>query len=156
MRALLSHYFRPEEPAELREAAIVDWLSLLHGLPRDAVNHACQGYLRDQPRRRPAPGEIRQRALGFLEARRSSRPCIGELTPAETAVSNFAVDKGWLSQSEAETAILEARGQQALPWLVSETDVALHAVRHSPQNRKIDDRENGPFPTAKEGARFRR
>jgi len=42
---------------------MVDWLAVLDGLPRDDIERACMDYLRDEPRRRPTPGDIRQRVL---------------------------------------------------------------------------------------------
>lgn len=46
--------------------ALVDWIEALDGLPQWAIEEACRVYLRDQPRRRPTPGDIRQRALTFM------------------------------------------------------------------------------------------
>lgn len=46
--------------------ALVDWIDALDGLPQWAIEDACRVYLRDQPRRRPTPGDIRQRALTFM------------------------------------------------------------------------------------------
>ena len=60
---LLSHYYTPDIPATLSEAAMVDWLAVLDGLPTDDIERACMDYLREQPRRRPTPGDIRQRVL---------------------------------------------------------------------------------------------
>lgn len=42
---------------------MVDWLTCLHGFEKAHLTHAFDSYLRDQPRRRPTPGDIRQRAL---------------------------------------------------------------------------------------------
>ncbi|WP_284266126.1 hypothetical protein [Roseicyclus amphidinii] len=41
----------------------MDWLEILDGLSETAINTACHGYLREQPRRRPTPGDIYTRAL---------------------------------------------------------------------------------------------
>jgi len=60
---LLSHYYTPDIPATLSEAAMVDWLAVLDGLPTDDIERACMDYLREEPRRRPTPGDIRQRVL---------------------------------------------------------------------------------------------
>lgn len=60
---LLSHYYTPDIPAALSEAAMVDWLAVLDGLPRDDIERACMDYLRDEPDRRPTPGRIRKRVL---------------------------------------------------------------------------------------------
>lgn len=42
---------------------MVDWLKVLYNLPQDDIAAACEDYLRDEPRRRPTPGDIRQRVL---------------------------------------------------------------------------------------------
>lgn len=68
IETLLSHYFQPDQPLAVTEAAMTDWLSALDGMPRPAIEHACSGYLRDQPRRRPTPGDIRQRAGSWRPA----------------------------------------------------------------------------------------
>ena len=59
---LLSHYYQPDQPSPLSEAVMMDWLRLLDGYSKAAIEHACDGYLRDQPRRRPTPGDILARA----------------------------------------------------------------------------------------------
>lgn len=57
---------------------MMDWLNVLSDLPKDAISQACDGYLRDQPRVRPTPAEIRQRAHGWLKAKgRISAPRLG-------------------------------------------------------------------------------
>ena len=64
---LLSHYYQPDTPAEVTEAAIGDWVRALEGQTQDAIERACRGYLRDQPRRRPTPGDIRSRCNGVQQ-----------------------------------------------------------------------------------------
>lgn len=63
VETLLSHYYQPDQPSELSQAAMVDWLKVLHGLPQADIAAACEDYLRKEPRRRPTPGDIRQRVL---------------------------------------------------------------------------------------------
>lgn len=65
VQVLLSHYFQPDNPAEVQEAALDDWVAALIAFPRQAIEHACGAYLRDQPRRRPTPGDIRAKAQAF-------------------------------------------------------------------------------------------
>lgn len=69
VQTLLSHYFQPNNPAELQEAALMDWLEVLEGFSEDDINRSCAAYLRDQPRRRPGPGDIRAGALTFRKER---------------------------------------------------------------------------------------
>lgn len=61
----MSHYYQPENSNEVFEAALGDWLECLTSISQQAIEHACSAYLRDQPRRRPTPGDIRGRALDF-------------------------------------------------------------------------------------------
>ena len=56
---LLSHYFQPENPAEVQEAALDDWVEALSPFSQQAIDGACKRYIIDQPRRRPSPGDIR-------------------------------------------------------------------------------------------------
>lgn len=65
MQVLLSHYFQPDNPTDVLDAAIDDWIEALDPFSQPAIEHACRTYIRDQPRRRPTPGDIRGRAQGF-------------------------------------------------------------------------------------------
>jgi len=69
VKTLLSHYFQPSEADDLRDAALKDWVSDLLPFSQQAIRHACDGYRRDEPRRRPTPGDIRQRAASYANAR---------------------------------------------------------------------------------------
>jgi uncharacterized protein with von Willebrand factor type A (vWA) domain len=57
------------------------------------------------------------------------------LTADEKRVAQFAVSKGWLFQRDAEEAIKAMRGKRPKPWIVSEVDHALYAVRHDNRNK---------------------
>ena len=72
IQTLLSHYFQPDAPIELREAALTDWAETLMPFSRQGIEHACANYLRGQPRRRPTPGEIRNRAEAFDQKQRKA------------------------------------------------------------------------------------
>jgi len=69
VETLLAHYFSPDLSQEVVEAAIEDWINALIHLPANAITEACSGYLCDQPRRRPTPGDIRHRAENYAKAR---------------------------------------------------------------------------------------
>lgn len=73
----LSHYFQPDQPSSVSEAAMVDWLTCLHGFEKAHLAHAFDSYLRDQPRRRPTPGDIRQRALAQRKAHLDRQKRVG-------------------------------------------------------------------------------
>lgn len=68
IETLLSHYYQPDNPAEVRDGAIDDWVELLAPLSRQSIEHACSAWLKDQPRRRPSPGDIRAKARGYSTA----------------------------------------------------------------------------------------
>lgn len=61
IETLLSHYFQPDNPAEVVEAALDDWIEALAPFSREAIDAACRRYIIDQPRRRPTPGDIRSK-----------------------------------------------------------------------------------------------
>ena len=73
IQTLLSHYYQQDNPMEVHEAAIEDWVDILSPFSRDSIEAACSGYLKDQPRRRPTPGDIRQRAAGHREGSGKAR-----------------------------------------------------------------------------------
>jgi hypothetical protein len=90
VETLLSHFFQPDQPAEVTEAAIEDWVSALAGQPIVAIDHACRAYLKDNTRRRPVPSEILARALQYAETRRPIEQAppspVDNLTPDETTL----------------------------------------------------------------------
>ncbi len=69
VETLLSHYFQPDNPSEVLEAAVDDWIAALLSKSQAAIRHGCETYLRDQPRRRPTPGDILHRVVAFESAR---------------------------------------------------------------------------------------
>lgn len=67
MFTLLSHYWREKgDPDKLTAALGRDWGEVLEGLPKTFIDRACIAYLRDEPRRRPTPGDIYQRARALM------------------------------------------------------------------------------------------
>lgn len=68
VQTLLSHYFQPNDPAEVREAALDDWVSALIPFSRQEIEDACQNYLRSSTTRRPLPADIRNRISARREA----------------------------------------------------------------------------------------
>lgn len=82
---LLSHYFQPDNPAEVQEAAIDDWIDALAPFSQISIDLACKKYIRDQPRRRPTPGDIRSkiRAPSTASAKINNQGDKTQLTPDE-------------------------------------------------------------------------
>ena len=69
IETLLSHYFRPATDDRIEEAAMMDWIQALSGFYQDQISAACSQYLRQEPKRRPTPADIR---LFVLEMRGST------------------------------------------------------------------------------------
>lgn len=60
-QTLLSHYFHPNQPQDVQEAALSDWVRGLSGFSQGQIDGACQHYLRSQPSKRPTVADIRNR-----------------------------------------------------------------------------------------------
>lgn len=83
---LLDHYFQPNDPTQVTKAQMMDWIRVLRDMPQQAISASCDGYLRDQPRRRPTPGDIYNRCNTWLYAKgHVQRPRLGPL-PAANAL----------------------------------------------------------------------
>lgn len=122
---------------EVQEAALGDWVEVLARFSRQSIESACGSYLRDQPRRRPTPGDILRRCNAYADDKRMTSD--SELTAVEMKVAEFASYKGWMGYALAEQAIKAGRGKNPFPWIVSEQDHALFAVRQSEFNRKMEN-----------------
>ena len=73
IETLLSHYYQPDQPREVLEAALDDWVELLAPLSKQSIDAACSSWLRDEPRKRPTPGDIRARAKGEIGASQNQK-----------------------------------------------------------------------------------
>jgi hypothetical protein len=51
---------------ELTGAMGKDWADVLEGIPAEYIQRACIQYERDEPRRRPTPGDIYQMARAMI------------------------------------------------------------------------------------------
>jgi len=47
VETLLSHYFQPDNPSEVLEAAVDDWIAALLSKSQAAIRHGCETYLRE-------------------------------------------------------------------------------------------------------------
>ena len=97
---LLSQYWRDDDPTELTAAIAGDWAEILKGLSQKSINSACVQYLRDEPRKKPTPGEIYKRAVK-LEPRTDAKP--GD-------VNDFDADK------ERQCLIRKECGEDYATW----------------------------------------
>lgn len=69
VKATLSHY--PEDwkqDSGVRDLAMDDWLDFLAPYSKKAIDLALSAHLRDQPRSKPTPGDIRARAAAHQTA----------------------------------------------------------------------------------------
>jgi len=70
VQTLLSHYFQPDTPGEVADAALDDWIKALLPFSQQEIEAACGSYIRGNSTRRPVPGDIRNR----IEAVRKPQP----------------------------------------------------------------------------------
>lgn len=117
-------------------AALDDWVEDLSAFSQPAIEHACQSYRRDQPRRRPSPGDILARAETWQ--RDSERRAIGgDLPPHLANVAEWATTTGRMGRSDAIAAI---RSDLPVPeWCVGDVAEAVYRVRNSPACMTPDD-----------------
>lgn len=135
IKTLLAHYFQTENPSELEEAAIDDWIETLLPFSQHAIQTACSEYLKTEPRRRPTPASILSLAQKAVEQAQAYKAKFhNDLSAEEAKVANFAQSKGWMSYEAAKDAICRARDLPQKPWITSPIDIALYAVRHSEAN----------------------
>ncbi|MFK7942664.1 MAG: hypothetical protein AB8B85_07115 [Paracoccaceae bacterium] len=64
---LLKHFYEPDEPDEIFDLRMGDWIDVLADLPQAAIEHAVKERLWEDSRTRPTPGEIRARALKHIK-----------------------------------------------------------------------------------------
>lgn len=116
VQVLLSHYFQPDNPAEVQEAAVDEWIEILAPFSRQAIDQACKRYIIDQPRRRPSPGDIRAkvREPKQSEERATGRGDKSKLTPDEMRVLEDEI----LPKARQWMAIpgLRERGEKTLAY----------------------------------------
>lgn len=140
IETLLAHYFQPDNPSELLEAAIDDWIDMLLPFSQQAIQAACAEYLRTEPRRRPTPGAIKGLAERFAgEARAKASASDQELNDDEKRVAHFAASKGWMGYDLARGVIRNSRDASMPSWVTTPADRALYAVRHSEMNSALSN-----------------
>lgn len=135
IQTLLSHYYQPDNPADVTMEALTDWVAMLSGMTQAAISHACDSYLRDQPRRRPTPGDIYARAKAHDEQTRRKAAAGGPLSAAQIEVVDWACQSGRLSRGDALDAV--ATPHEFPMWLPDdERQRAVYGVRHHPHHRE--------------------
>lgn len=131
-RTLLLHYFEKDAPSDLIDAALADWVVALETYSQDAIEHACLGYLRDQPRIRPTPGNIAQRAKAYDDAHHRKR---GQ-RPGPTGVDLTALS------ADERTLLEEEILPRARHWFDNIPGLAHHGARtlaHWGQHVTVDE-----------------
>ena len=136
IQTLLNHYFQPDNPADVTEAALDDWVDMLGPFSQPAIEHACASYLRDQPRRRPSPGDITARAETF-DRDGERRKYAASLSAEEARAVEWAVMTGRMGR-EAATQAVQSR-IEVPEWCNSEAQAAVYRIRHHPNCMTPDD-----------------
>lgn len=139
---MLSHYFQPDAPIEVQDAGLKDWANLLSPFSREAIDHACEHYLRNQPHRRPTPGDIRNRAEAFDQ--RASRVQTG-MSEAQLKVRDWAVERGSLGRDDATQAVMQQRDDYP-EWIeADEYQRCVFNVRKHPNFRNDEWKPKGKW-----------
>lgn len=74
VQATLSHFPQNwNEPQEVREMAMDDWLDALSGFSRQSVEQAFASHMRESPKVKPTPGAIREKARAFEQGSGNER-----------------------------------------------------------------------------------
>lgn len=136
--ALLAHYWRDGDDFTA-EAVLSDWVDALKNEPRSAIEAAVLSWLRDQPRIRPRPGDILDRAREF-QASAASDDIRGQLhgerlTETQERVVQWAVETGRLMRPDAVDAVRQITTMKFPDWLFgteSEAQRCVYCVRHHP------------------------
>lgn len=148
MEVLLSHYFQPDAPIDVRQEALADWIEALVEFPAEAVDHACRGYMRDQPRRRPTPGDIIARCKGWQQERERARISGKQASLAHQRAVEWAGKSERLDETDAWDALARMPHLDFPHWLPDdETQRAVYA---------ITQHENAKAPSAEGAAEYRK
>jgi hypothetical protein len=99
VKVVLSAYFQPHEAEEIRAAQLAWWCDELQEWTREQVVWALRKWNRDDPRRRPTPGDI----TGLLKQARG-RKVAAQMPKAEPEPERKPVDR------ETAAEILRAAG----------------------------------------------
>lgn len=73
VKVLLGHFWRPDDPVEVEEALLRDWVEVLKGFSTDEVNAACRAYLA-HPERTEAGRPIRPGPWTIVSLIERNRP----------------------------------------------------------------------------------
>ena len=139
---LLNHYWREEDDPAVLEAMLRDRIAVLRGLPQSALEHARITYMRDQPRRRPTPGDLYARAVAALP----KAPC----QPEHLALPAPDPDRQPVDP-DAAAAILARAGFTPDRFASARDNPLLGADRHLP----VEDRERLEAERAARAERIR-
>lgn len=137
--ALLAHYWRDGDDFTA-EAVLADWVDALKNEPKTAIEAAVSSWLRDQPRIRPRPGDILDRAREF-QATAAADGIRGtlhgeKLSGEQERVVQWAVETGRLVRNDAVDAVRRINSTIYPEWLrfESEAQRCVYNVRHHPNH----------------------
>ena len=95
---LLSHYFLPDVPAEIKKAQARDWVDNLIEFGAELVGAACREWLREHSRR-PMIADIRKQCLA-IEAERQQRAAPPPVPASHRVVQLRPAPKPWISPEQ--------------------------------------------------------
>lgn len=108
IETLLSHYFQPDNPVEVFEGALDDWIATLEKFPQEAIEHACGVWVRNYQSKRPTPASIANLAQHWRKVER-------ERAKASTSDGPSRGDRSELSFDEME--VLERILDRSRSWM---------------------------------------
>ena len=150
IETLLSHYFQPESPTEVKDAALDDWVDALSIFPQPAIEYACRTYLRNQPRRRPTPGDIRAAALN--ETARSAPMAIEAPEPRRDVVTPEAAARILAAAGfTPEHTQLVKRFPMAASREIAEEKADTHAAKSPHWTETASERELAALKAERDG-----
>lgn len=68
-----------------------DWITALSGFSQEQISGACELYLREEPKRRPTPADLRGFILANRDTAKSGRGDKSELTLKEQELLEFKI-----------------------------------------------------------------
>ena len=136
VQTLLVHYFQPDNPMDVTEAALDDWIDALAPCSQPAIDHACRIWMQNQPRRRPAPGDILSIAETFDRDRERAK-IKDDLSPEQARAVEWAVMTGRMGQQQAVSAVTSNRPMPE--YCSTEAEAAVYRIRTDPGCMTVDE-----------------
>jgi len=135
---LLSHYFVPETPKEIKQAQAKDWLDDLIEFGTDVIQAACREWRRSRSHR-PTPADIRKLALE-IQASDARKLALKEQASRVAAPVIIVHELG-----EAGDRLCQLIGRERFRELVTEFELKFDRISDTPLGRTVYLRAATPF-----------